>query len=155
MVFEVILIYIHWFLLLIPIQIGEAFSLQDQHGTTFIVQPRLGEIKWILFGSEAKTVKMMSQWIKQAGEHFLRDNKIICVADITDMPRSIKEKRFLPQIRSFPIQVFLIDGGLDLNWAPRQKGAFTLIQLKKDGKYDFFFPGDPLSIEKIIKTEAP
>jgi len=130
----------------------ETILLTNQHGEQEVFKTQDGSIDWILFGGDAKTVRLVSRWIKQNTTELL--TKGIFVTDITDMPSGIKARRFLPKTKALSQKVYILDGqGVrqGLSWLPYRKGVFTLIILKKNGKHQLHFPESLPALNSILE----
>lgn len=105
----------------------EAFSLEDQHGTTRRVDE---ETRLVLFSRDMDGGGILERALREAPEGFLQSRGAVYVADLHRMPALVTRLVALPRLRRRPYPMLLDREGATTARLPGAEGRATLIFLE-------------------------
>jgi hypothetical protein len=106
----------------------QAFSLEDQHGSTQRVDEHVAVI---LFGRDMTTDKIVKAALEGVDGEALRARRVVYVADIQGMPRLVAKLFALPSMRRRPYPMLLDRDGQTTARLPDVAGTVTVISLER------------------------
>ena len=102
------------------------FSLDDQHGVTRDVGPR---VRAIVFSRDMDGGDFIKQSLADKNGAYLADRELVYVADISGMPALVTRLFALPSMRRRPYPLLLDRDGTRTAELPDVAGEATLIRL--------------------------
>lgn len=104
----------------------EAFTAQDQHGQTFVLQP--ASTRYLLVSHDMDTGRKANAVLTALGKDYLPSKKAVYVANIHGMP-GIGRFFAIPKMKSYAHRIVLGDDGHLIARFPQQPGKVTVLAL--------------------------
>jgi len=125
------------------------FSLKDQHGKTYKLDPA---VRLILFvGKDRRGGEIVAKALENTGEGYLAKHNTIYVIDTSGIPRLVNKLFARPKLRKRPYKILLDPEPSVTKDFPSEKDKVTLLYINNRTIEAIEFLGTPEDVKKAIE----
>ena len=125
------------------------FSLKDQHGKTYKLDPA---VRLILFvGKDRRGGEIVAKAFENTGEGYLEKYNTIYIIDTSGIPRLVNKHFAQPKLRKRPYKILLDPGPSVTKDFPSEKDKVTLLYINNRTIEAIEFLGTPEEVKKAIE----
>lgn len=125
------------------------FSLKDQHGKTYKLDPA---VRLILFvGRDRQGGEIVAKALENTGEGYLAKYSTIYIIDTSGIPRLVNKLFARPKLRKRPYKILVDPGPSVTKDFPSEKEKVTLLHINNRTIEAIEFLGTPEDVKKAIE----
>ena len=127
------------------------FSLKDQHGKTYKLDPA---VRLILFvGKDRRGGETVVKALENTGEGYLERYNTIYIIDTSGIPHLVNKLFVQPKLRKRPYKILLDTGPSVTKDFPLEKDKVTLLYINNHTIEAIEFLGTPEDVKKAIEKK--